>query len=101
MKTAIFIIVKRQFPWLHPNKGLLPRLIVLVYLFSFLETSRKFVIAELSTRKLGSSSVLIIRKLCNNKFTWCFHKDKQVYYVHHANVQGTDRSSVHIIHWVG
>ena len=31
------------------------------YLFSFVETPRKFIIAELSIRKLGSSSVLIIR----------------------------------------
>ena len=31
-----------------------------VYLFSFVETPRKFIIAELSIRKLGSSSVLII-----------------------------------------
>ena len=30
------------------------------YLFSFVETPRKFIIAELSIRKLGSSSVLII-----------------------------------------
>ena len=30
------------------------------YLLSFVETSRKFIIAELSIRKLGSSSVLII-----------------------------------------
>ena len=29
-------------------------------LFSFVETPRKFIIAELSIRKLGSSSVLII-----------------------------------------
>ena len=31
-----------------------------VYLFSFVETPRKSIIAELSIRKLGSSSVLII-----------------------------------------
>ena len=31
-----------------------------IYLLSFVETPRKFVIAELSIRKLGSSSVLII-----------------------------------------
>ena len=31
-----------------------------VYLFSFVETPRKFIIVELSIRKLGSSSVLII-----------------------------------------
>ena len=29
-----------------------------VYLLSFVETPRKFIIAELSIRKLGSSSVL-------------------------------------------
>ena len=27
--------------------------------------------------------------LSNNKFTWCFHKAKQVYCIHHANVQET------------
>ena len=32
-----------------------------LYLLSFVETPRKFIIAELSIRKLGSSSVLIIR----------------------------------------
>ena len=32
-----------------------------VYLLSFVETPRKFIIAELSIRKFGSSSVLIIR----------------------------------------
>ena len=32
----------------------------IIYLFSFVETPRKFIIAELSIRKLGSSSVLII-----------------------------------------
>ena len=32
-----------------------------IYLLSFVETPRKFIIAELSIRKLGSSSVLIIR----------------------------------------
>ena len=31
-----------------------------LYLFSFVETPRKFIIAELSIRKLGSSSVLIV-----------------------------------------
>ena len=30
-----------------------------IYLFSFVETPRKFVIAELSIRKLGYSSVLL------------------------------------------
>ena len=33
-----------------------------IYLFSFVETPRKFIIAELSIRKLGSSSLLIIVK---------------------------------------
>ena len=32
----------------------------ILYLFSFVETPRKFIIAELSIRKLGPSSVLII-----------------------------------------
>ena len=32
-----------------------------LYLFNFVETPRKFIIAKLSIRKLGSSSVLIIR----------------------------------------
>ena len=31
---------------------------VILYLLSFVETPRKFIIAELSIRKLGSSSVL-------------------------------------------
>ena len=31
-----------------------------IYLFSFVDTPRKFIIAELSIRKLGPSSVLII-----------------------------------------
>ena len=31
-----------------------------IYFLSFVETPRKFIIAELSIRKLGSSSVLII-----------------------------------------
>ena len=35
-------------------------------------------------------SELTDRKLCNNKFTWCFHKAKQVYYIHHTNVRGTN-----------
>ena len=62
-----------------------------IYLFSFVETPRKFIIAELSIRKLGSSSVLImlLGKLCNNKFTWCFHKAKQLYCIHHVNIQET------------
>ena len=34
-----------------------------LYLLSFVETPRKFIIAELSIRKLGSSSVLIILPL--------------------------------------
>ena len=34
-----------------------------IYLLSFVETPRKFIIAELSIRKLGSSSVLIIPDL--------------------------------------
>ena len=61
-----------------------------IYLFTFVETPRKLFIAELSVRKLASSSVLIINLfilLCNNKFTWCFHKAKQVYCIHHANVR--------------
>ena len=37
--------------------------------------------------------MLTDRKLCNNKFTWCFHKAKQVYCIHHANVQETYKSS--------
>ena len=52
--------------------------------YNFLETPGKWIITELSIRKLGSSSVLIImhwwrseltdRELCDNKLTWCFHK---------------------------
>ena len=37
-----------------------------LYLLSFVETSRKFIIAELSIRKLGSSSVLIIHNNNNS-----------------------------------
>ena len=40
-----------------------------IYLFSFVEAPSKFIIAELSIRKLRSSSVLCIM--------WCFHKAKQ------------------------
>ena len=36
------------------------QVLFILYLFSFVETPRKFIIAELSIRKLGSSSVLII-----------------------------------------
>ena len=32
-----------------------------IYLFSFVKTPRKFIITELSIRKLGSSSVLLAR----------------------------------------
>ena len=34
-----------------------------IYLLSFVETPRKFIIAELSIRKLGSSSVLVLLAL--------------------------------------
>ena len=50
-----------------------------IYLFSFVETPRKFIIAELSIHKHWRRPELTDRKLCNNKFTWCFHKAKQVY----------------------
>ena len=43
-----------------------------IYLFSFVETPRKFIIAELLIRKLGSSSVLIIHR--NNKCDCFFVK---------------------------
>ena len=36
--------------------------------YNFVETPRKFIIAKLSIRKLGSSSLLIIT------ITLCFHK---------------------------
>ena len=36
-----------------------------LYLFNFVETPRKFIIAK-------------IDKACNNKFTWRFHKAKHV-----------------------
>ena len=45
------------------NKFLVRLHVNAIYLFSFVETLRKFIIAELSIRKLGSSSVLIIRLL--------------------------------------
>ena len=50
---------------------------LLLYLLSFVETPRKFVIAELSIRKLGSSSVLIIRLF---EFTRPFLWIKTSYY---------------------
>ena len=107
-----------QKSWIKCFKSLTLKCVILsrfvqflqTYLFSFVETPRKFIIAELSIRKLGSSSVLIIQSIIsillalmkiraygskalqynnNNKFTWCLHKAKQVYYIHHANVQGT------------
>ena len=69
-------------------------------LTSFVETPRKFIIAELSIRKLGSSSVLIIlvvllalmkiRAYGSKALLWCFHKANQVYCIHHTNVQETD-----------
>ena len=72
-----------------------------------METPRKFIIAELSIRKLGFSSVLIILKLLAlmNLFIGTeedpslriessaiinyvvFPQAKQVYCIHHANVQ--------------
>ena len=46
----------------HVNVTLQEKLTMMtLYLLSFVETPRKFIIAELSIRKLGSSSVLIIR----------------------------------------
>ena len=50
------------------------------YLFSFVETPRKFIIANLLL-------FIIVNLLFI--FTWCFHKAKQVYCIHHANVQET------------
>ena len=35
-------------------------MVMTIYLFSFVETPRKFITAKLSIRKLGSSSVLMI-----------------------------------------
>ena len=58
-----------------------------IHLFSFVEAPRKFIKAELTIRKLRSQ--LTDQKLCNNKFTWCFHKAKQVHCIHHGNVQET------------
>ena len=43
-----------------PDKDLKTFNNIAMYLLSFVETPRKFIIAELSIRKLGSSSVLII-----------------------------------------
>ena len=56
------------------------------YQFSFVKTPRKFVIAKLLICKLRSfisgSALMKIRaadrKLCNNKFTSCYHKTKLV-----------------------
>ena len=44
-----------------------------IYLLSFVDTPRKFIIAELSIRKLGSSSVLIIRGANNIHSTRTFN----------------------------
>ena len=67
-----------------------------IYNSLFVETPRKFITAKLSIRKPGSSSVLIIcdlfcdlfclsgltdRKLCSNKFTWCFHKQTIICFI--------------------
>ena len=43
------------------HQALTVKEIIRIYLLSFVETPRKFIIAELSIRELGSSSVLIIR----------------------------------------
>ena len=48
-----------------------------IYLFSFVETPRKFIIAKLSIEKKRRYE-LTDRKFCNNKFQWCFHKAKLV-----------------------
>ena len=42
--------------------------------YNLVETTRKFIVAELSICKLGSSSVLLVIMLCDNKRAWCFHK---------------------------
>ena len=45
-----------------------------LYLLSFVETPRKFIIAELSIRMLGSPSVLIIRLFeFTRPFLWFSH----------------------------
>ena len=54
--------------------------IFLSCLFSFVETPRKFIIANLK---------IYWKHHVNLLFTWCFHKAKQVYSIHHANVQET------------
>ena len=48
------------------------------FIFNFVVTPRNFIIAKLSIRKPGSSSVLIKfkKKLCDNKITWCNYKVK-------------------------
>ncbi len=52
---------------------------ILEMIYIFVETPRDFIIAKLSIRKPGSSSVLII-SLCNNKITWCFYKKKFIFF---------------------
>ena len=56
---------------------------VIIHLFSFVETPRKFIFAELSIRKLGSSSVLIMRLF---EFTRPFLKAAFHFRVFHTHV---------------
>ena len=58
-----FIIIclnVRDYDWISNLSFLYVCMVNTIYLLSFVETPRKFIIAELSIRKLGSSSVLII-----------------------------------------
>ena len=62
--------VQRFWPiHLHLISFLYVCLVNTIYLLSFVETPRKFIIAELSIRKLGSSSVLIILIRIYNIYT--------------------------------
>ena len=55
--------------------------------YNFVGTPRKFTIAKLSIRKLGSSSVLTMNAvmLCDDKFTQCFQKSYTLIHIHHAS----------------
>ena len=59
-----------------------------IYLLSFVETPRKFIIAELSIRKLGSSSVLIIRLFeFTRPFLYIKCRDCMLNMLNHASIQ--------------
>ena len=73
-----------------------------IYLLSFVETPRKFIIAELSIRKLGSSSVLIIlvRRIVANKkkiYLLSFVETPRKFIIAELSIRKLGSSSVLII----